>query len=119
MLTVTTGNENVGVDVIVGVRVIVGVKVTVGVNVSVGARVGAGWGVSVVTRTVAVTVGVACSTGDIPQAISVIDRIITTGSFLNTKDTKVTTVGRVTGESPFRRFSLCVPDVLCGKGLFI
>lgn len=63
---VTTGNENVGVGVIVNVGVIVGVKVIVGVNVSVGVKVNVGWGVSVAGLAVAVTV--SCATGETPQA---------------------------------------------------
>jgi len=127
LLTVTTGNENVGVDVIVNVGVMLGVKVIVGVKVSVGARVSVGWGVSVGATTMAVAVGVACATGDTPQAVSMIISTKTAGDLFNTKDTKVTKVGRAIIESPFRRVSLCVLGVtstslnasLCGKGFFI
>ena len=69
-MTVTMGNENVGVGVIVYVGVIVGVKVIVGVNVSVGVKVNVGWGVSMGARAVGVGVVVACPAGMIPQAES-------------------------------------------------
>ena len=63
---VTTGNENVGVGVIVNVGVIVGVKVMVGVSVSVkvgvkvGVNVDVGGGVSVHESAMAVSAVAVC-----------------------------------------------------------
>jgi UDP-3-O-[3-hydroxymyristoyl] glucosamine N-acyltransferase len=71
LLTVTVGNANVGVGVIVGDGVMIGVNVIVGVNINVGVDVNVGMGVLVHALTVAVmgiAVNVACSLGKSPQA---------------------------------------------------
>ena len=73
-MTVTLGNANVGVAVIVGDGVILGVNVIVGVKVEVEDMVSVGDGVSVHAAAVAemeVTVKVAWSSGGRPHAVSV------------------------------------------------
>jgi hypothetical protein len=70
-LTVTVGNSNVGVAVIVGDNTIVGVNLAVGVNTPVGVRVKVAIGASVEGSTVAVMVvlvGVARSSVEGAQA---------------------------------------------------
>ena len=71
MLTVTVGNANVGVAVLVGDKAIVGVNLTVGVNALVGVGVNVALGVSVEGSDVfvmVVLVGVACSCVEGAQA---------------------------------------------------
>ena len=62
-MTVTVGNANVGVGVIVGVSVTVGVNVIVGVSVKRGVKVSDG--ISVNGMTVGVLV---CAAGKLPHA---------------------------------------------------
>jgi hypothetical protein len=83
LLTVTLGNVNVGVAVMVGDGVMLGVNVIVGVSVKVGGGVTVMVEVSVHAAAVAVidvAVKAACSSGEGPQALrmkSAINKAIT------------------------------------------
>jgi len=70
LLTVTVGNANVGVAVLMGVKVMVEVNVIVGVIVFVGLGVIVSVGRDVGISVHEAAVSVACTSGEGPQAAS-------------------------------------------------